>query len=76
MKTPLIIERPELQTPTRKTLSSVITFLAWTLWIYLWLPLLSIIAWGAGIQMLIVEVFLPDNYEDLQELLRLLVYVV
>lgn len=76
MKSPLIIEYPELQSPARKTLSSVITTMAWTLWLYLWLPLFSLIAWGAGIQLMIVEVFLPDRGEDMRELVRLISYVV
>lgn len=76
MKTPLIIERPELQSPARKTLSSIITSLAWSLWIYLWLPLLSVLAWGAGIHLMVVEVFLPEKTEDLKELLRLVMFVI
>jgi len=76
MKSPLIIEYPELQSPAQKTLSSVITTVAWTLWCYLWLPLLSLMLWGVGIQLMVVEVFLPDRTEDLRELLRLIGYVI
>ncbi len=76
MKTPLIIDYPELQTPAQKTLWSIVTAVAWTLWFYLWLPLLSLVAWGAGIQLMIVEVFLPDRSDDMRELIRLIVYVI
>ena len=76
MKTPLIIERPELQSPARRTLYSVVTALAWSIWLYLWLPLISLLAWMAGVQLLVLEVFLPVGGQDWMELLRLLVFVV
>lgn len=76
MKTPLIIERPELQSPARRTLYSVVTALAWSLWLYLWLPLVSLLAWLAGIRLMVLEVFLPVGGQDWMELIRLLGFVV
>lgn len=76
MKTPLIIERPDLQSTTRRTLYSVVTVLAWSVWLYLWLPFISLLAWLAGIQLMVVEVFQPVGGQDWRELLRLLAFVV
>lgn len=50
MKAQFIIDRPERQSPLQRTLFAVITMVAWTLWISLWLPLLTLIAWLLGLQ--------------------------
>lgn len=44
----LIIEAPHLQTLKHKFSSSLLTFLFWVFWFYLWHPLISIIAWFFG----------------------------
>ena len=48
MKADFIINRPHRQSPLQRTLFTVITMVAWTLWISLWLPLLTLIAWLLG----------------------------
>lgn len=45
---PEIIYRPDLQPRGRRALFSGITLLAWLIWFYLFLPLLSIGAWWFG----------------------------
>jgi biofilm PGA synthesis protein PgaD len=47
---PLIIERPERQKPLQRATFALITMVAWTLWVSLWLPLLTLIAWLLGLQ--------------------------
>lgn len=47
---PDIIYRPDLQPPARRALFSGITFVAWLMWFYLFLPLLSVAAWWFGIE--------------------------
>ncbi len=44
-----IISRSEDQGLIRKTLFATLTGLAWLGWIYLWLPLLTLLAWSVGI---------------------------
>jgi len=46
---PEIIYRPDLQPRGRRALFSGITLLAWLIWFYLFLPLLSIAAWWFGV---------------------------
>ena len=46
----LIIHSPDLQTIRQKLSSSTLTFLFWGIWLYLWQPIISIIAWGLGIE--------------------------
>ncbi|MEZ5560106.1 MAG: poly-beta-1,6-N-acetyl-D-glucosamine biosynthesis protein PgaD [Pseudomonadales bacterium] len=49
---PLIIERPDLQTAAQRYGYLSVTFLAWFMWLYLVVPLLSLLAWVAGITVL------------------------
>ena len=48
--TPPIIERADLQTMRHRTISGVLTILFWAIWAYLWLPLLALVAWAAGLE--------------------------
>ena len=50
MKADFIINRPHRQPPLQRTLFAVITMVAWTLWISLWLPVLTLIAWLLGLE--------------------------
>ena len=43
-KTPLIIERPELAHPLRRVSALCLTTVAWAFWLFLWLPVLAMIA--------------------------------
>lgn len=47
----IIINRPELQSPLQRITTRGITFVFWVVWIYLWLPLISLVAWLVGIQL-------------------------
>jgi len=60
---PLIINRPELQSTGQRVIYPVITFIFWILWIYIWLPLLSLIAWGFGVQLFYDEMILENGAE-------------
>lgn len=44
---PLIIERPDLQSGKRRAAFHVLTGLFWLLWVVLWLPLITLLAWAA-----------------------------
>lgn len=41
----MIIEHPEWQRPKQKYFMGTITVIFWMGWFYLWLPLLSVLAW-------------------------------
>jgi biofilm PGA synthesis protein PgaD len=57
----LIIERPELQPRRERFVYGTITAVAWVLWAYLWLPLVTLVAWYFGIRAFIREVSIPDR---------------
>jgi biofilm PGA synthesis protein PgaD len=50
MKAEFIIEKPERQRPLQRATFALITMVAWTLWISLWMPVLTAIAWLLGLQ--------------------------
>jgi biofilm PGA synthesis protein PgaD len=50
MKAEFIIEKPENQRPLQRATFAFITMVAWTLWISLWMPVLTAIAWLLGVQ--------------------------
>lgn len=56
----VIIERPDLQSPLQRATSGGLTFIFWIFWIYLWLPLISLVAWWLGIK------FFRENLLDNQ----------
>lgn len=45
---PPIIYRPDLQSGPQRALFTTITFLAWTIWIYLFMPLIGLLGWWLG----------------------------
>lgn len=49
LKSPLI-ERADLQSPRQRTLYGGLTLAFWLFWIYLWVPVLALLAWLLGLQ--------------------------
>ena len=63
----LIIDRPDLQSLRQRYATSFITFAFWVLWFYIWLPMLSLIAWGLGIKLFYEEMIARGGYEQFIE---------
>lgn len=61
----MIINRPELQSPLQRVTSRGITFFFWVAWIYLWLPLISLVAWLVGIRLFREHMLDNDGYQAL-----------
>ncbi len=57
----LIIERPELQPRAQRAIYGTVTAVAWVVWAYLWLPLVTLIAWYFGVRAFIREIVIPDQ---------------
>ena len=58
---PLIIERSDLQTVGQRWGFRSLTFVMWVAWFYLFIPLLSVVAWAVG--MTLVYEVLVQNLE-------------
>jgi poly-beta-1,6-N-acetyl-D-glucosamine biosynthesis protein PgaD len=66
---PLIIERPDLQSPLQRVVSTVLTTAFWVLWTYLWLPVLALLGWWLGISRFYEEMVRLEGYRPLVGLL-------
>ena len=67
---PLILERPDLQTLSQRWGYRSVTVFAWLAWLYLFVPLLSVAAWVAGLT-LVYELLLQGlDVDELWALLR------
>lgn len=60
-KRPPIIQQPTLQQARKRYAYSLVTMFAWGVWVYVWLPLVSLAAWLLGFRQTWVHVFLSDN---------------
>lgn len=58
---PDIIYRPDLLPPRHRVMFSGITLVAWGVWAYLFLPLISALAWWAGAEMFASYMLDPDE---------------
>ena len=70
-KRPLIIENPELQTPQQRYAFAAITLLFWVLWFYLWIPIISLLAWLFGAERFYKAMVVHNGLDTLLELLGL-----
>lgn len=47
---PLIIESPDLQTLRQRYAFAALTLVFWVIWFYLWIPVISLLAWLLGLE--------------------------
>lgn len=65
----IIIDKPELQAPAKRALFSALTAVLWSFYIYLLLPLASLIAWYVGFTTAYEEMVMRRGWEALLTLL-------
>jgi biofilm PGA synthesis protein PgaD len=73
---PPIINRADLQNFRHRTVSGVMTALFWTLWAYLWLPLLALAAWAVGVEQAYKYMVVLGGYEEVLRLLGIYTAVI
>jgi biofilm PGA synthesis protein PgaD len=66
---PAIINRPDLLSRRKRAMFSGITLIAWVVWFYLFLPLISAVAWWAGAELFASYMLDPDERTYLMTLL-------
>jgi poly-beta-1,6-N-acetyl-D-glucosamine biosynthesis protein PgaD len=71
MKNPLIIESPELQTNVQRYGWSSVTLFFWMLYVYLWLPFITLIAWWFGLKIFHRQIIELHGYEGVIDKLGL-----
>lgn len=62
--TPPIIDHPERQGTARRTAYGTLTAAAWVLYFYLWLPLVTLVAWVLGARTGYDRMYLEQNAID------------
>lgn len=71
-----IIKRPDLQSLQQRTLYGAITVAFWAVWIYLWVPLLALLAWLLGFQQAHKYMVTFDGYGALGHVLEVYALVI
>lgn len=61
---PLIISTPSLQSLRQKYVSTVLTFVFWVVWIFLWTPLVTLVGWLLGIEQVYFQMIELDGYRE------------
>lgn len=51
MSNPLIIDKPHLQSHYVRYGWGMVTFMFWTVYMYLWMPLITLFAWWIGVKL-------------------------
>jgi biofilm PGA synthesis protein PgaD len=69
-----VIQNERQRTPAQRALSSLVTLVAWMLWLYLWLPVITLVAWLAGLRTAWVELSAEAYADQTSDLLAILGY--
>ena len=72
----LIIDRPDLVPSGQKVTAWGITLLFWAALLYLWQPLLSLVAWGLNIHLFYNHMILFGGYRTFLDLLLMYLMVI
>jgi biofilm PGA synthesis protein PgaD len=72
----LIIHAEHNLTWVQRLISMSLTSLLWLFWMYLWMPLISLIGWLFGVHFIYDEMVLRDGWYDLLKLLLIYTLVV
>ncbi len=64
----IFIHAPGLRQPHRRAGDQVLTFIMWAIYAYLWLPLISLIAWFLGIDLFYQEMVVNGGFDAFVEL--------
>ena len=57
----LLIQKPQAQPPLQRTVFGVITAMFWAIYVYLWMPLLTLLLWLLGLRTAVFELYLREN---------------
>lgn len=68
-----LIHKPSLQPGLQHTFFSLATLMAWSAYLYLWAPLVTLALWWAGARSTYIQLYLQHNQVNLPLLLQLLV---
>lgn len=64
MSTDPLISNSRAVAPATHTLHGVVTLVAWVLYAFLWLPLITLVAWLLGVRTTYIELYLQNQRFD------------
>lgn len=64
----ILIQRPIRPRPARNAFFALITFMAWLVWGVLWLPMITFVAWSAGLRNGYIELVVREHGKGWQDL--------
>lgn len=67
-ETDIFINAPALRGPHRRAGDQLLTLIMWAIYAYLWLPLISLLAWFIGIDLFYQEMVVNGGFEAFVEL--------
>lgn len=67
MKRPLIIHSPSLQSLQQRYVSALFTFIFWMIWIFLWTPLVTLVGWLSGLDLIYIQMIELEGFSDITE---------
>lgn len=70
----MLIQDERRSSRAQRSLHSLITLAAWTAWAYLWLPLLTLLAWFGGLRTAYVQLSAERYLRQSTDLLMILLY--
>jgi biofilm PGA synthesis protein PgaD len=71
-----LVERPDLQSPRQRTLYGAVTVVFWALWVYLWVPVLALLAWALGVEQAYKYMVVLGGYVDVIRLVGIYALVI
>ena len=76
LKSPIIGHAGERQSPPQKLAYGAVTVIFWAFWIYLWVPLLALLAWLLGVQQAYKYMVVLGGYHEVIGLLAAYLLVI
>ena len=76
MSNPLIIDKPHLQSNYVRYGWGMVTFMFWTVYMYLWMPLITLFAWWIGVKLFNKHFIELQGASGLLEKLNLYAFII
>ena len=67
----ILIQRQSRPRPARNAFFALITFMAWLVWGVLWLPMITLIAWSAGLRNSYIELVVREHGKGWHDLVSI-----
>lgn len=68
----ILIQRQSQSRPARSAFFALITFIAWLVWGVLWLPMITLVAWSAGLHNGYIELVVREHGKGWHDLVNIL----